>query len=575
MSERKLQGKTVPLRVRFRPATEQAQSERDSTSALLAPPQTQVIQVAMSEEAQRRAQQIKELLRLSDLLRADLLLDDVLQQIAASIARCTGFRVLLISLIDDNSPYIKRVVFAGVSPEDQHRMCETPRTVASLLNVMRPEFRISQSYFIPHEAQDSLPSQNGACIVTRSLDEYVPGGWHPDDALIVPLYSPREKTLLGFLSVDDPEDDKIPTEESIEIVELFASKASLAIDNARLFQERETERTMLDEGIARLREDMELVQRGDLHRRVRPTHQKLQPIADAINTMLEEVGTILGSVHMVSLAVDEHMHNVQRITEYLVRDTTQQERQVNQISSVIGDIATMMKQVSERAAVLSRTVIEAVDVTDEAQSAVDRAVDGMSMVREATMQSARTMKSLSESGQQINETTLAITDLTIRMHHLALNAAIEATRAGENGKGFAVVAQEIRTLAAQSGEAARKVGSYIRTIQHETTTVSQSVEQNTQQVVMQTELVTQTGVALEAISVITEQLDSLVAEICTTAENQSQGSRLVVGAVDEIRRMTTDITQHTRDMQQSMDHLVGLTDALSSRMMPFRVAERS
>jgi methyl-accepting chemotaxis protein len=211
----------------------------------------------------------------------------------------------------------------------------------------------------------------------------------------------------------------------------------------------------------------------------------------------------------------------------------------------------------------------------EAQGAVDRAVDGMSMVREATMQSTRTMKTLSESGQEINEATLAMTDLTIRMHHLALNAAIEATRAGDHGKGFAVVAQEIRSLAVQSGEAARKIGGYVRAIQHETTTASQSVEQSTQHVVMQTELVTQTGVALDAINVVTNQLSGLIEEIRTTTDNQMQGSRLVVGAVGEIRSMTSEVTQHTRDVQQSMDRLTNLADSLRSYMMAFRVAERA
>ncbi len=572
MVERKLPGKTVPLRVRFRTAAEQTQGERDP--ALFAAPQTQTIQVESFSEAQHRTQQIKELLRLGDLLRADLALDDALQQIAASIARCTGFRVLVISLITENNPYLERVAFAGVSPEKQQKLREVPKEVTYLRSLMRPEFRISQSYFISHEV-DTNQSPSDSCIVTKSFDSYEPGGWHPDDALIVPLYSTREKKLLGFLSVDDPEDNKIPTEESIEIVELFASKAALAIDNAYIFQEREAERLMLEDGIARFCKDMEQIQRGDLRHRVGQTHQKMQPIADAINTMLEEIGVIVGDVQMLSLAVDEHMQNVRRITEYLVRDTSQQERQINQISTVIGTIANMMSQVSERAAVLSRTAVEAVDVTIEAQGAVDRAVDGMGTVREATMQSARTMKSLSESGQEVNETTLAITDLTIRMHHLALNAAIEATRAGEHGKGFVVVAQEIRSLAVQSGESARKIGSYIRTIQHETTIASQSVEQNTQHVVMQTELVTQTGVALEAISVVTEQLANLIEEICATAENQAQGSRLVVGAADEIRRMTKDITQHTRDVQQSMDHLLELSNSLRSRMTIFHVGERS
>ncbi len=90
--------------------------------------------------------------------------------------------------------------------------------------------------------------------------------------------------------------------------------------------------------------------------------------------------------------------------KFLVRDTSQQERQVNQISKVIGDLAEMMHQISEQAAHMSRAAVDAVDVTNNAQDTVARAYEGMSKVREATMQSARTMKSLGERGQAISET---------------------------------------------------------------------------------------------------------------------------------------------------------------------------
>src|SRR5947199_10593292 len=107
------------------------------------------------------------------------------------------------------------------------------------------------------------------------------------------------------------------------------------------------------------------------------------------------------------------------------------------------------------------------DVTLDGQSGVDRAVDGMGKVREVTMLSARIMKRLGESSQEINETVLAITDLTTRMNLVALNAAIEATRAGEHGQGFAVIAQERRTLVLHSAEASRNVAAHVRTIQRQ------------------------------------------------------------------------------------------------------------
>lgn len=564
MSERILPNK-VPLRIRFRSTAAQIQWEREAlpqSAALTYPDLTNVTGI------QKRIEQTKELIRLGQLLRADLGLDEVIQQIVATTVRCIGFRKLAVNLIDEDAQRFLAVAFAGLSLDEEDFLREAENPIDKLTVYLRPEFRISQSYFISHTHNIDYQGT----IVTMHTP-HKEDGWHPDDLFFVPLFSPREQKMLGFLSLDDPEDGNLPTEESIQVTELFANQAAIAIDNARLFQQQEADRLALEVGIAQLRTELEPIQRGDLSKRMQLTHQKLQPIGEAINVMLDEISSIVRSVQMVTQAVEEHTRSVQRSSEFLVRDTSQQERQVNQISKVIGDLAEMMHQISEQAAHMSRAAVDAVDVTNNAQDTVARAYAGMSKVREATMLSSRTMKSLGERGQVISETALEVSDLGTRLHHLALNAAIEATRAGEYGKGFSTIAQEIRSLAVGSSEIARNIGTYIRTIQSETNAASQTVEQNTQQVVMQSELVTQTGVALEVIGEVTDQLSRLIEDVRSTAENQAQSSQLVVGSVDEILRMTADITQHMREMQQSMVQMADLTNSLRQRISVFHISE--
>jgi methyl-accepting chemotaxis protein len=581
MSERRQQNWSVPLRVRFRSPAEQAQWEREhilqpalGDSQTLPPPVADAATVS-SIDAQRRTRQTKELLRLSNIMRADLGLSEVLQQIVASASVCAGFRILVMHLIEDESDLLSPIAFAGMSEENINILRAVRRPAEQIIRLMRPEFRIGQSYFISHEYIEDFADI--VSVIHKKVEDYrtmEPGGWHPDDAVIVPVFSLRKKKLLGFLSLADPEDSRIPTIESIEVAELFANQAAIAIDNVRIFEEKEAESQVLDKAITSLLGDVEQIQRGDLRVRIHSSHEKLQPIGEAINQMVEEFSDILGNVQMVTQAVDKHARDVQHSSDLLVRDANQQERQVQHISHAIDEIAGTMAQLSGSASELSRVVLEAVDVTLDGQSAVDRAVEGMSQVREATTLSARIMKRLGESGQEINETILAITDLTTRMNLVALNAAIEATRAGELGRGFVVIAQEIRTLAVNSSEAAKKVASHIRSIQRETSAISQSVEHNTLEAVKQTELVTQTGVAFDAISIVTEQMAALVQGICIAADNQAQSSHLVVSAVEQIAQMTSEITLHMRHMQQSLAQLVELTNSLRSRMAVFRVAER-
>jgi hypothetical protein len=365
-----------------------------------------IVPLPSGTESAQGAQQIKELIRLGNVLRAELGLNEVLQQIVASISTCTGFRMAVINLVEDNSDRTSPVAFAGGSEEGNRLISENPLTVEHMHRLMRSEFRISQSYFISHEYINEFIDIPGA--VDMPMENYKPGGWHPEDMLIVPLFSPRHKKLLGVLSLDDPEDGRVPTVESMEMVELFANQATIAIDSARIFQEREAERVALEESIVLLRQDLEQVQRGDLRVRVQSSHQKLQPIVEAINITIKEISEILGSVQMVTQAVDEHAQDVQRSSEVLVRDAAQQERQVGQISNIVDEMAGTLKSVTEHAETVSFVARDASDVTTEGQNKVVRAADGMRQVRETTMHSARIMKRLGESSQEINDTVMEI-----------------------------------------------------------------------------------------------------------------------------------------------------------------------
>jgi methyl-accepting chemotaxis protein len=573
MTQQKRPTLPIPVRVRFRSLSEQEYAHANGNATVnghhhvAAVNGTQVEANAL--QMQQRTRQIKELIRLGNMLRADLSLDEVLQHIVAAISNCTGFHIAVIKLVEADGEHMVAVAFFGVAEENERQLRALHDPVQQLSRIMRPEFRLSQSYFVSHEHIGELADI--PLFSQTSESDYEAGGWHPDDLFIIPLYSPRRRQLLGILSLDDPADGRVPSLENVEAIELFANQAAIAIDNARLFQEREAERQVLDDAIASLQGELEQIGQGDFRVRVHPTHEKLRPVGDAVNAMVGEISNILGKMQMVTQAVDEHTRAVQHNSALLLGDARQQENLVQHISFGVGEMTAAMGQLTERTSQLSQATVEAVEVTTNGQSAADRAVSGMKNVREVAQITTHSIKRLVESEQEINETITAITDLTTRMNLLALNAAIEATRAGEHGHGFAVVAQEIRTLAVHSSESARKVAAHIRNIQQQTATVSQSIEANTREIVQQTEIVTQTGLALDAINVVTEQMAHQVQGISLASDRQSQGVQLVSGDVDQISHMTNEITDHMRHMQQSLSRLIELTNSLRERLETLHV----
>src|SRR5262245_43402537 len=126
MPEGKQQSWSMPLRVRFRAHAEPLPwTHKEGRVASLPPepspdaePTAPSLPVVRSATLQQN-RQVKELIRLGNVLRAELGLSEVLEQVASSITLCTGFRASVIMMIEGEHNYLKAVAFAGVSEENR------------------------------------------------------------------------------------------------------------------------------------------------------------------------------------------------------------------------------------------------------------------------------------------------------------------------------------------------------------------------------------------------------------------------------------------------------------------------
>jgi methyl-accepting chemotaxis protein len=140
----------------------------------------------------------------------------------------------------------------------------------------------------------------------------------------------------------------------------------------------------------------------------------------------------------------------------------------------------------------------------------------------ATM--VQTMQGIHASSSRIGDIIGTIDSIAFQTNILALNAAVEAARAGEQGRGFAVVASEVRALSQRTASAAREIKALITT----------SVDQ----VASGTQVVQLAGSTIREIVETSQEVNRLLAEIATSADEQSRGVAQTTQAVQDLDNVT-------------------------------------
>lgn len=361
---------------------------------------------------------------------------------------------------------------------------------------------------------------------------------------------------------------EVLSEDELGVV---ASSLNAMLDNTLTLIQSSEERDQIQQSIMKLLDEISGVAEGDLTQEAEVTAEMTGAIADSFNFMIGELRRVISNVQEVTLNVSAAATEVQTTTEHLAEGSETQAVQIVDTSAAIEEMAASIQQVSENAT-LSATVSEQARANaKQGSEAVQKTIYGMNGIRQQVQETAKRIKRLGESSQEIGEIVQLISDIADRTSILALNASIQAAMAGEAGRGFAVVAGEVERLAERSAEATKRISTLIKTIQSETNEAVAAMETTTREVVVGSEVANEAGKSLVEIETVSNRLAELMQSISMATKQQARGSESVAKAMGDISEITQQTAAGTKQAAVSIRNLSELADNLRVSVSTFKL----
>ena len=360
------------------------------------------------------------------------------------------------------------------------------------------------------------------------------------------------------------------------IIQEKQNQASLNELNKSLEQnaaEQKKQREELEEAVVSLMEALEPAADGDLTVRAQLSEGDVGIIADLFNAIIENLRDIAlqvkDSAGQVGSSLKQNEGSVREIAEQAEIEAKQIQTtlsSVEQMSNSIQDVATN----AEKTANISN---EAFVSAKEGNTVMDKTVDSIQGLRTTIGDTAKKIKRLGESAQQISQVVALIDEIALKTNLLAINASVEAARAGELGQGFTAVAEQVGALAEQSASATKDIAQLIAGIQQETQEVVAAMETGTSQVVDSTRLVEATKVSLSNVLTKSQEIDRLMKSISEATISQAQTSQAVTEVMMLNSKTSQERSRSSGQVAQAIQSTTAILGELQGSVAQFKVSD--
>lgn len=379
------------------------------------------------------------------------------------------------------------------------------------------------------------------------------GSYYWVETTISPIFNSQGK-LIKYIAI------------RIDITERKNAEARLE----QVAAERQAETDKITQQVLKMLNEIKGAARGDLTVKAQVTNDSLGALADSFNFLISSLRKVVNSIQEVAGQVKNATGESIAKTNELANQARNQSQQIELTLQQIQRMVDSIKDVSNVAAQAEKVAEQSAKTAEIGGMAVDRTVQGINELRHTIADTAKMMKRLGESSQQIGKIVTSISQIASQTNLLALNATIEAARAGEQGQGFAVVAEEVRKLAERSASATEEIAEIVSTIQEEISRVIAAMESGTQEVVEGTNLAAEAKNNLVAIIQVSQEMNALVQTITSAAKKQAVSVEEIAQNVKQISEISTATAENAQDVTTSLDGLAVSVAKLQSSVSNFR-----
>ena len=192
---------------------------------------------------------------------------------------------------------------------------------------------------------------------------------------------------------------------------------------------------------------------------------------------------------------------------------------------------------SDEASQNVRTAAEAADEMSRSIGEIGSRLDQTNkVVRLAVTEAHATdnaIEALAAAAQKIGDVVKLIRDIAGQTNLLALNATIEAARAGEAGRGFAVVASEVKSLAVQTANATEEIAGQILAVQGSTTGAVEAIRRIAERM---REIEHYTS----SVAASVEEQSAATGQISENVSNAAKGTAVAFAVLHEVAGAATE-----------------------------------
>lgn len=328
------------------------------------------------------------------------------------------------------------------------------------------------------------------------------------------------------------------------------------------------------DAILRLLDEISVLAEGDLRAQATVTEDMTGAIADAVNYAIEALREIVTNINDTASEVDKASRLSRGRAAQLGQASETQRLGVTRVNESLDAMAGSVERIAQQASESSQVAESSVEIANAGAIAVRDTIAGMDVIRETIQETAKRIKRLGESSQEIGDIVGLIDDIADQTNVLALNAAIQASMAGEAGRGFAVVADEVQRLAERAGQATKQIDNLVKAIQSDTHEAVASMESSTAGVVSGAQLSEDAGHALGRIETVSQQLAERINSITELAHRHTQQTAEIAETIRQIQTISEQTHQGVLANEESVDTLAELADALRQSVEGFRLPER-